>query len=669
MNSVRNYRASYQSYLTRQDVDGAKIKYIFIINTMESLQRYMKRNNMQTVFNKFSPLSMYGDIQVLAQLGGEFYRLPEFNEKSAPKYMKNSIYGKDASTGERVDLFSDLFHTSELTHIIWFTDEEITPYVPVVQSMHAPHLFWNFVSIKGYPLRCAATPPKNINLTHAPKISSLATSVLYRKVLNRFSQYVNKTDLPLSGRVRISRTEDLSGSTSIIKGAKVPIEHRNLKIGIGWKTFGEECLSAAMLLTQDKLLDAENITFFGNKSTIGMTHIDGRELPTEDMEQYIINLSAVEQAGQDKVLFSLVMPGGAPEQLYIRILTYDNRELLRYHIDMSMCQDNTALELGALYAYKEEWRFHAIGNGYNAGMEKIGAQYGISDLTETYDFTPGVLEDIALDGKTFEYHMQDLFTKLGYEVEMPTSDPYAPDYGVDLVITKAGIRTAVQLKCFNNVVPIKAIQEVYAGAQMYNCTKYMVAATNYFSRAALQLADQLNVEIWDKTQLKKVEDRLRSRVEVSPEHELKLKLSKQEAEDEIDIDISAFLVNEHDHCLSDDDLVFYNQPEHSSGCIRLINDTTWEKLMYLNLSLLPSHCERIIIIGSLDAYKQRVELIIDNELNLYHTFEYMPSAVCDTLVLGQFRKIDGAWAFTTSDKYFVGGLPEACKMYGLTVEE
>ncbi|MEW4369820.1 TerD family protein [Paenibacillus kandeliae] len=667
MSSVHKHRMSYSSYLTRQDVDGTKIKYIFIINAAEGLQRYMRRGNMQTVFNKLAPLSMHHPVQALAQQDGSFYRLPDFTENHATKYMKEQIYGKDPQRGEQVDLFSELFHTSELTHIIWFTDEEVTPYITVIQSMNAPHLFWNFVSIKGYPLRCTVKPLKNINLNHIPKISSLATSALYRKLLNKFAQYINKTDLPLSGRVRMSRTEDVSGSIQLVKGSKTPIGQSNIKVGIGWKTSEDECLSAAMLLSADRLQDAENIAFFGNKSTIGMTHIDGRELPTADMEQYIINLSAIEQAQQERVLFSLVMPGGIPDEVYIRLLTYDNRELLRYTVDMQTCEGNTALELGALYQYKQEWRFHAIGNGYNAGMEKIGAQYGVPDLNETYDFTAQVLEEIALDGKSFEYHMQDLFTKLGYEVEMPTSDPYAPDYGVDLIITKANTRTAVQLKCFSNVVPIKAIQEVYAGARMYECSKYMVVATNYFSRAALQLAEQLNVEVWDKTQLGKVEDRLRSRIGISPEHELKLKLSKQDAEDEIDIDISAFLVDEHDRCVGEEDFVFYNQPEHGSGCVRLINDTTWEKLMYLNLEQLPEHCQRIIIVGSLDAYKQKVELTIDNELDLYHTFEYMPSAVCDTLVLGQFRKIDGEWAFTTSDSYFVGGLEEACRLYGLDV--
>ncbi|MDO3412407.1 TerD family protein [Saccharibacillus sp. CPCC 101409] len=665
--SFSSYRNSYQSYLTRQGVEGEKLNFILIVNAAEGLQKYMKRGNMQTVFNKLSPLAQNGPVKVVAQTNGTFYRLPAFTEDNASTYMKSHIYGKDASRGEKIDLFSRLFTTSELTNIIWFTDEEVTPYLGRINAMSAPHLFWNFISIKGYPLRCTEKTPKNVTITHVPKISSLATSVLYRKVLNKFTQYVNKTDLPLSGRVRAMRIEDRSGSQKIVKGSKTTVEQSNLKIGIGWKTGEGECLTAAMLLKNSRLPDAESIAFFGNKSTIGTTHVDGRELPTEDMEQYTVNLAAIGQAGHDKVLFTLVMPHGAPEELYIRVLTYDNRELLRYDVDMDTCAGNTALELGALYAYKEEWRFNAIGNGYNAGMEQVAANYGIPDLTATYSFTPAVLEEIALDGRTFEYHMQELFTKLGYEVEVPTSDPYAPDYGVDLIIIKSGVRKAVQLKCFSNVVPVRAVQEVYAGANMYDCQSCMVVATSYFSRAALQMAEQLGVEIWDKAQLDKTEERLRSRIEVSPEAELKLKLSKLDAEDEVDIDVSAFLVNEHDRCAGEDDFIFYNQPDHPSGCVRLINDNVWEKLLILDLAKLPAHCTRIVIVGSLDTYKQKVELTIDNELDLYHTFEYMPSTVCDTLVLGQFRKIDGEWAFTTSETYFAGGLEEACRAYGLEV--
>jgi len=662
-----SYRSSYQSYLNRQSVEGDQMNVILIVNVAEGLQKYMKRSNMQTVFNKLSPLTLSGPVKVVAQQDGSFYLLPPFTHENTHTYMKEHIYGLDPARGEKTDLFSKLFTTSELTHLIWFTDEEVTPYLPKITSMHAPHLFWNFISIKGYPLRCTEKTPKNVTLTHAPKISGLATSVLYRKVFNKFTQYINKTDLPMNGRVRAMQTEDRSSSQLVVKGSKTTIEPSNLKVGIGWKTSEGECLTAGMLLANNRLPDAESIAFFGNKSTIGMTHVDGRELPTEDMELFTVNLAAIGQAGPDKVLFTLVMPHGVPEELYLRLMTYDNRELLRYDVDMSACSGNTALELGSLYAYKDQWRFNAIGNGYDAGMELVAEHYGIPDLTTTYSFTPEVLEEIALDGRTFEYQMQDLFTKLGYDVEVPTSDPYAPDYGVDLIIIKGGVRRAVQLKCFSNVVPVRAVQEVYAGAKMYDCDSYLVVTTSYFSRAALQMAEQLGVEVWDKTQLTKTEERLRSRIGVSPEHELKLKLSKLDSEDEVDIDISAFLVNEHDRCAGEDDFVFYNQPDHPSGCVRLINDNVWEKLLILDLAKLPAHCTRIVVVGSLDTYKRKVELTIDNELDLYHTFEYMPSAVCDTLVLGQFRKIDGEWAFTTSETYFAGGLEEACRAYGLEV--
>lgn len=662
-----SYRSSYQSYLSRQGVEADKMNVILIVNAAEGLQKYMKRSNMQTVFNKLSPLTFAGPVKVVAQSDGSFYRLPPFTHENTHTYLKDEIYAKDPLRGERIDLFSKLFTTSELTHIIWFTDEEVTPYLNPIASMNAPHLFWNFISIKGYPLRCTQKTPKNVTLTHAPKISGLATSVLYRKIFNKFTQYINKTDLPMSGRVRVIRTEDRSDSQSVVKGSKTPVGHSSLKVGIGWKTSEGECLTAGMLLTNNRLPDAESIAFFGNKSTVGVTHVDGRELPTEDMEVYTVNLAALGQAGLDKILFTLVMPNGIPDELYLRVMTYDNREMLRYDVEMENGSGNTALELGALYAYKDEWRFNAIGNGYEAGMEQVAQSYGIPDLTTTYSFTPEVLEEIALDGRTFEYHMQDLFTKLGYDVEVPTSDPYAPDYGVDLILVKSGVRKAVQLKCFSNVVPVRAIQEVYAGANMYDCQSYMVVATSYFSRAALQMAEQLGVEVWDKTQLDKTEERLRSRIGVSAGNALTLKLSKLNSEDEVDIDLSAFLVNEHDVCAGEDDFIFYNQAEHPSGCVQLINDNVWEKLLMLDLAKLPAHCTRIVIVGSLDTYKRKVELTIDNQLDLYHTFKYMPSAVCDTLVLGQFRKIDGEWAFTTSETFFAGGLEEACRAYGLEV--
>lgn len=67
----------------------------------------------------------------------------------------------------------------------------------------------------------------------------------------------------------------------------------------------------------------------------------------------------------------------------------------------------------------------------------------------------------SMEGHEFEEYLQALYEKNGYKCKIVGEKGH--DYGVDLIIKKNGVKTAVQAKRYQNIVGIKAVQEVASG--------------------------------------------------------------------------------------------------------------------------------------------------------------------------------------------------------------
>jgi restriction system protein len=116
----------------------------------------------------------------------------------------------------------------------------------------------------------------------------------------------------------------------------------------------------------------------------------------------------------------------------------------------------------------------------------------------------GILEIDKMNGEQFEERLKILFTRLGYKAERTSFGKVKPDYGVDLVIEKAGVKTAVQAKCWKEKVGESAVQAVFAGKNTYNCTEAMVVTNSNFTKMAWRLAKSDNVKLWNRNYLIKV---------------------------------------------------------------------------------------------------------------------------------------------------------------------
>ena len=166
-------------------------------------------------------------------------------------------------------------------------------------------------------------------------------------------------------------------------------------VGLGWDvnrfdTGGDFDLdTAAFLLTANgRVSRPEDFVFFGNlRHPSGAVEHLGDNLTgvgEGDDEQIRIDLSRV-PAGITKIAFTVTIYDadvrrqnfGQVNNAFIRICNEaTGEEILRYDLgeDFSI---ETAVVFGELYNHNGEWKFNAIGSGYQGGLAALCGNYGV----------------------------------------------------------------------------------------------------------------------------------------------------------------------------------------------------------------------------------------------------------------------------------------------------
>lgn len=104
-----------------------------------------------------------------------------------------------------------------------------------------------------------------------------------------------------------------------------------------------------------------------------------------------------------------------------------------------------------------------------------------------------------MEGHEFEYYCAELLEKCGFlEVEVTKG---SGDYGVDVLAEKDGVTYAIQCKCYNGPVGVKAVQEAYAGRDYYDRMVGAVLTNQYFTQPATEAAKKLKILLWDREYL------------------------------------------------------------------------------------------------------------------------------------------------------------------------
>lgn len=187
---------------------------------------------------------------------------------------------------------------------------------------------------------------------------------------------------------------------SLQKGQKVSLTKgnpglKNVVVGLGWDvnafdTGGDFDLDAAAFLLTDsgKVSKSEDFVFYGNLAhpSGSVTH-QGDNLTgvgEGDDEQIKIDLSKVPE-NVTKIAFTVTIYEpekrkqnfGQINNAFIRIYNEENgEEMFRYDLgeDFSI---ETAAVFGELYKNGAEWKFNAIGSGFQGGLAALCANYGV----------------------------------------------------------------------------------------------------------------------------------------------------------------------------------------------------------------------------------------------------------------------------------------------------
>ena len=184
------------------------------------------------------------------------------------------------------------------------------------------------------------------------------------------------------------------------KGQKVSLTKGNpglkkVVVGLGWDvnafdTGGAFDLDTAAFLLTDtgKVSRTEDFIFYGNlvHPSGAVSHMGDNltGVGDGDDEQIQIDLSKI-PSNISKIAFTVTIYDaelrrqnfGQVSNAFIRIVDETtNVELIRYDLgeDFSI---ETAVVVGELYKYNGEWKFNAIGSGFQGGLAALCGYYGI----------------------------------------------------------------------------------------------------------------------------------------------------------------------------------------------------------------------------------------------------------------------------------------------------
>lgn len=185
---------------------------------------------------------------------------------------------------------------------------------------------------------------------------------------------------------------------SLAKGQKVDLTKSNpgltkVSVGLGWDTnkydggndFDLDS-SVFLLEASGKVAGPEGFVFYNNTTGgNGSVVHTGDNLTGDgagDDEVTNIDLSNV-PANIEKITFTVTIHDaegrgqnfGMVSNAFIRVFS-DSGELIRYDLgeDFSI---ETALVVGELYRHSGEWKFAAIGSGYQGGLAALCSDFGL----------------------------------------------------------------------------------------------------------------------------------------------------------------------------------------------------------------------------------------------------------------------------------------------------
>ncbi|MGW1844216.1 TerD family protein [Streptomyces sp. NPDC001966] len=176
----------------------------------------------------------------------------------------------------------------------------------------------------------------------------------------------------------------MGASMTMQKGANVPVAAQAVRVELGWRTSpGAPDVdgSALLLVPSGKVRSDADFVFYNQPAhASGAVRHEGKRTAGDvTTDSLAVDLARVEPA-IDRVVLAASADGGTFGRvagLYVRITdAASGRELARF--DSADATIETAFILGELYRRQGAWKFRAVGQGYDTGLEGLATDFGIS---------------------------------------------------------------------------------------------------------------------------------------------------------------------------------------------------------------------------------------------------------------------------------------------------
>ncbi|AXL87141.1 Tellurium resistance [Streptomyces sp. CB09001] len=167
------------------------------------------------------------------------------------------------------------------------------------------------------------------------------------------------------------------------KGSNTPVPTAALRVELGWRSGPgvPDADASALLLVGGKVRSDADFVFYNQPAHASgsVRHEGKRDAGGRVTDSLLVDLTRVEPA-IETVILAASSDGGAFGQvpdLYIEVRdTTRNTVVARF--DNPGASVETAFVLGEFYRRQGAWKFRAVGQGYDSGLEGLATDYGIS---------------------------------------------------------------------------------------------------------------------------------------------------------------------------------------------------------------------------------------------------------------------------------------------------
>ena len=218
---------------------------------------------------------------------------------------------------------------------------------------------------------------------------------ILRKRINELCQEINikidddsktsddsdkKVDTTLTDNETNENEVDTDSSINVSKGQKISLT--NINPNLNEFTIEVECqtdydieldTSAFLLGANGKAANDDDFIFYGNtKHNSNSVEINENEIKIDlskipnDIKKIATTLTIYSEHNFSQV-----------KSAKVRIMEYcNNKELLQFDFGSNLSNE-TAIVIGEIYRHKGEWKFNAVGAGFNGGLEALCKHFGV----------------------------------------------------------------------------------------------------------------------------------------------------------------------------------------------------------------------------------------------------------------------------------------------------